>query len=64
MLTRKQRERRDFFPYLIYYYAKYDSIKEYKKKLKKHKKEFEKHKKKLEIKEMASAELQEKLKKK
>ena len=38
MLTRKQRQGRDFFPYLIYYYAKSDSIKEYKKKLEKYRK--------------------------
>ncbi|CAG8542914.1 4911_t:CDS:2 [Paraglomus occultum] len=37
-LTRKQRQRLDFFPYLIYYYAKSDSINEYKKRLEKHRK--------------------------
>ncbi|CAG8615031.1 5465_t:CDS:2, partial [Paraglomus occultum] len=37
-LTRKQRQRPDFFPYMIYYYAKSDSIKEYKKRLGKHRK--------------------------
>ncbi|CAG8657280.1 199_t:CDS:2, partial [Paraglomus occultum] len=34
-LTRKQRQRADFFPYLIYYYANDDSIIEYKKRLEK-----------------------------
>ncbi|CAG8599494.1 3774_t:CDS:2, partial [Paraglomus occultum] len=40
MLTRKQRQGYDYFPYLIYYYAKDDSIKEYKKNWKGNKKHF------------------------
>ncbi|CAG8658013.1 8497_t:CDS:2, partial [Paraglomus occultum] len=32
MLTRKQRQGHDYFPYLIYYYAKDDSMQKYMKK--------------------------------